>query len=171
MTSIFKNYRTNTTFINFVITAPSKSPIDLPVWIARTLSKGEINITSVEELVTVIKRRAAQHNAKIGFLTLYAHASPKGVAIGNDVITSSTFSKYADSLRKISNLFVPKVSFVHFASCQLGQNASLLSRFSIAWNGATVRGYINNQRAEDEWPLGSGPHVTCELQLCKPSQL
>lgn len=167
MTSTFTAGPKGKKYINFVITAPSKT-IDVAVLITRFKANGELNITSVSEMSSAILKKREEHSANlIGQLTIYAHANPDGVAIGKDYINLDNFNKYKSDLSSLSPLFQPGVSFVHFASCKLGNNPTLISRFSQAWNGATVRAFKENQYAEDEWPMGTGPFVTCEMHMCE----
>jgi hypothetical protein len=167
MSSTFTGGPNRTKFINFVVTAPDANRlIDVPMLIARTSIKGEVNIGSVAELTSTISKKADEQKAKIAHLTIYAHANPTGVKIGEDWISLDTIKNFESDLKTLKPFFIPKVSFVHFASCKLGKSSQLIAKFAELWGGPTVRAYTETQYPEDEWPLGTGSYHTCELGLC-----
>lgn len=155
-------------WINFVFTTPSKT-IDLPNWLAYFWSKGAISVDGVDQLMDRIISNTNEHHAKIALLVIYAHANPSVVCIGKDRVTLENFESFRKRLESIKACFVPGVSFVHFAACQLGQNAPLLMEFSKAWGGVEVRAFVDYQFVEDEIPVGKGAFVTCVSTLCTPS--
>jgi hypothetical protein len=131
---------------------------DVVMWVDAMLSWGEIDITSVSDMVQKVKRQCGR-NHKIRELRIFGHGNTYGQFIGRDWIDSDSIRSYRGELVKLYGLF-GREGMLTLAGCQVGQNSDLLLKFGDILN-VPVRAFEANQRPV--MPGDEGREVRCYL--------
>ena len=86
---------------------------------------GEIDATSVQDMVTKVCNKASEKSATIDRLDIFAHGSNTYFEIGKDTIHSYTPNTHAGTLGKLKRFF-PKDGIVVLNVCDIGQCEALI---------------------------------------------
>lgn len=87
---------------------------------------GEIEVSSVIDMVNKIVAKLQNGNQRIALLEIYAHGSPKYISLGDtDVIHDFTPRQHMPTLMRLRRHFTSKGAVVLYV-CQVGQARNLL---------------------------------------------
>ena len=104
---------------------------DITEFITDVLSIGEIDVTSVDDLVRKVKGRALESCAYVARLDIYAHGTPNYISVGSDVIHAWRPQDSLIKLRSLKGIFDPS-GIITFYVCQVGQSEQLIHQIAEA---------------------------------------
>lgn len=131
-------------------------------WVAAATRCGEVYMTSTETMVDNVLGAAG--GQKIAYLNIIDHGNPRGIQLGSDWLTVSTFSNFQGTLRRLSGKFTNGAT-VHLQHCEAGQNEGLMRQFAALWNVEVRAGRgLHNPLLRVNYSLD--PMVRCNGQTC-----
>ena len=140
--------------------------------IAQIVSKGEIDISSVKDMVGKVSAVCIVNAARIRKLVISGHGGRKGFTIGADIIGMPNIHQYQVDLQKLNSFLDNTCSVVCLDHCNTGQNQELLQLLSNMWGGVEIRAFEGIQSAWNDQTIdstfeGEGPVAICKFSNCR----
>jgi hypothetical protein len=110
------------------IVCVSTAEPDIVMWIAGGLHIGELDITSVSDMVAKIKARCGSTH-KLGELRVIGHGNSHGQYVGSDWLSDRSVNAFRSELGQLRPLFGSGGRFT-LAGCHVGHNSRLLLTLS-----------------------------------------
>jgi hypothetical protein len=92
---------------------------------------GEIDVSSVAELVTRVRGHAISTPAYIDRLNIYAHGTPTYFTVGRDVVHSYRPQDHAPKFRGLQGTLAPSATITLYV-CAVGQSEQLIRALAAA---------------------------------------
>src|SRR5438046_3939627 len=120
------------------VTAVSQSEsVDFTEFMTGLVRFGELDVTSVYDLVTQVTKRSRDKGSSVGRLDIYAHGSRNYISLGSDVIHAWTPDAHMATLRRLRGVLAPS-AVVTLWVCEVGQAEKLIEKMAAAF-GALVQ--------------------------------
>lgn len=110
--------------IDVEVVAKSES-LDYTEFMTGLVRFGEIDATSVNDMVTKVKERATEKSATVNRLDIFAHGTSNYISLGSDVIHAWTPKAQVPKLRGLRGI-VAASGVVTLMVCNVGQSQDLL---------------------------------------------